>query len=199
MPLPVIVDVVRAAVRGTCPSGQRWINVHHLRKIAGAPWLAGDFTTIDPLLRRLYSGAAFGAGIPWMSSCVAAVTLDDISYTPLDGTSPTSVITAGLAGGAAGTSLPSEVAAVLTLRTNLRGRSHRGRVYLPPVSTGTVSAGGIIPAANVTGEVAQAGGMSTALVAAGYWPCVASYLLHTSSDITSYTMDNRFDVQRGRK
>ncbi len=61
---------------------------------------------------------------------------------PLDGTSSTTSWTtasAGSAGGnASGTDLPEACAQVITWQTGVRGRSHRGRTYLPGVRSNIV-------------------------------------------------------------
>lgn len=200
MPLPVIAGVCRVAYRGTMPSGQRWVNVHHIRKVAVGAWSAADVAIVQPIFVRLYRGAAFGAGAEWMGNCNNALTLDDATYTPLDGTSPSIVQTIAVAGVSGSVSLPSEDAHVLTLRTGFRGRANRGRTFLPAAAIGTMAAGGVLQAASVTATVVQAAGVQAALIAAGYEHVVASYLGAGAQHlITQYTMDNKVDVIRGRK
>lgn len=199
MPLPVIPSVCRVAVRGTCPSGQRWVNVVHVHKAAAGAWVAGDIAVVQPLLVRLWKGAAFGAGADWMGNCNTTCTIDDMTYTPLDGSSPSTVQTVALAGVSASVSLPSEVAFVLTLRTPIRGRRARGRIYLPPPVNGAMVAPGVLQATSVTATVAQATGLQTALIAAGFSLEVTSYKFVQTNAVTVFSMDNKGDVQRGRK
>lgn len=56
----------------------------------------------------------------------------------------------GRAGSSASPALPSEVAAVLTLRTALTGRGNRGRSYIPCWATNALGAGNVISSAAVT-------------------------------------------------
>jgi len=199
MPLPVIANTVRCVVRGTCETGQRWINTVHVQKPAG-PILAADITAIHPILVRLWSGAAYGAGTSCLALCAAGVTCDDVVYTPLDGSSASTVITvAGVGAQPAGQSLPGECSEVLTLRTTTRGRSYRGRIYLPPWYTFERTTNGYILNTGMASMITQALGVQTALVAAGYTLGVASYKLSLITPISTVTMDNKFDVQRGRK
>jgi hypothetical protein len=181
------------------PSGQRWVNVHHVRKVAVGAWAPADVTAVQAIMVRLYKGAAMGGGQDYMANCNNTLTLDDVTYTPLDGTSPSTVVTVALAGASAAVSCPSEVAFVLTLRTGYRGRANRGRVYLPAPITTAIVAPGVLLATSVTSTVAQAVGMQALLVAAGYEHVVASYKYANQHFITGYSMDNKADVQRGRK
>lgn len=57
---------------------------------------------------------------------------------------------AAIPGTSAGTALPDEVAAVVTLRTALRGQAGRGRFYVPGFASNAMGVGGIIAAAAVT-------------------------------------------------
>jgi len=199
MPLPVIANTVRCVSRGTCESGQKWINTVHVQKPAG-PILAADITAIHPILVRLWSGAAYGAGTACIALCASGVTHDDIVYTPLDGTSASTVITVAAVGGqTAGQSLPAECSEVLTLRTTHRGRSYRGRIYLPPWYQAERTTNGYILGTGINSMITQALGVQTALVAAGYTLGVASYKLSLFTSLSTVTMDNKFDVQRGRK
>jgi hypothetical protein len=182
------------------PSGQRWINVVHVRKNAGGSFSPTDWAAAQPILVRLWRGTAFGSGNDWLSNCNNQLTLDDMTCTPLDGSTPSIVTSVNLNGVSAAVSAPSEVAQVLTLRTALRGRAHRGRIYLPSPVVSTYAAGGVLIGANITNFLTQAVGVQNALIAAGYIIVVASYLgSGSASDVITFTMDNKADVQRGRK
>jgi len=200
MPLPTIPGVARCTFRGLMPSGKQWSNVLHCRYAAGASTPGTtELTNLDALLVRLWSGAAFGAGAGWLTNCPTAVTLIDAQYYVLFGGAPPLVITHAAAGSGAGTACPSEVACVMTIRTNTRGRSYRGRTYLPAPNTALIASGGVIAAAPITAALAQWNGCQTALNAIQWSIGVASYLHSTFNDSTSFTMDTRFDVIRHRK
>jgi hypothetical protein len=87
----------------------------------------------------------------------------------------------------------------MTLRTALRGRSHRGRIYLGGFTEALNTTGGIVAAADLTGITLQMEGFRADLSTVSWQWVVASYLLSTSSPVISITSNNKWDVQRGRK
>lgn len=201
MPLPIITNVVRATYRGALGSGTQWANVMHFRWLGGGGGpFAGDIASMDAIVRRLYTGTAFTGGAAWLTFCRSAVSLIDATVYILNGTSVPQLININAQGtNATGTMLPQEVAPVLTLRTAKRGRSYRGRVYLPAPVTTQVDATGNLVGACTTATIAQAIGVYGALGAANWEWVVASYLHATSEPLASITMDSRPDVQRRRK
>lgn len=203
MALPIINGVVRCAAQGKVPSGQNWVNVIHARYTGGAsnPG-ASDITALDALLLRLYTGTAFTTGTPWLTNCTTNTNINQISYTPLDGHTNSTVIT-HVAAGALSNSLPSEVAHVLTIRSTVRGRSGRGRIYLPCASTTAVTASGQHNATVTANIVTQVNGIVGALggpTVAPFWELgVASYKLGIFYPFQNCQMDANPDVQRRRK
>jgi len=218
MPLPAIAGTVRAAVIGAMGNGQTWVNVHHFRYAAGAS--SPGSTEIDGLdveLYRFYVGTAYGSGTPYLTKVASPASISRIDYTPL--IADAGIYSKSHASTATGgtSTLPAEVAAVLTLRTAKRGRRHRGRIYLPAPQTGSTDAAGLWLAAFTTGIIAQYQGMLAALAAKQWVPVVASYgrslvrdpndkydkievtWVPYATDITSVTMDVKPDVMRGRK
>jgi hypothetical protein len=126
--------------------------------------------------------------------------VDNFSYTPLDGLSGAVVFTDTAPGTDAALSMPAEVA-----QTAARGRQNRGRVYLPAAATSKYNADGHIGAAMIAGVLAQIQGVQAALVVAGatlgvgsYGPYVGAGTPHFTP-VTTFTMDDSADVQRGRK
>lgn len=213
MPLPTIPQVVRVAVRGHTAYGTRWVNVMHLHRNSGSPG-AADFPSIVTLLNQLYGGATFGGGgANLLSACNASTGVDDYTFTSLDSQIASVVLSATAAGTGAASSLPAEVAEVLTLRTATRGRRYRGRIYLPPMTTTNVVANGTLAASLATSLPAQMTGFDTALQALGtpYQLGVASYGRSVNrlgvvttwtpfwNHATSFSFDLIPDVQRRRK
>lgn len=216
MALPLIQGVVRAAVRGKTLSGAYWVNVHHMEYALGASTPGTtEIATLDPLLFRLYSGTAFGTGTAWSTKAGSGVTVEQIDYVILDGSSLGSTIphAATFAGG---TALPPECAAVLTLLTGKRGRRFRGRIYLPQPGVTTTDANGAIVTATRTNMKDQYMGMITQLASVQWRPVVASYghgqhtdpITHVvtptswspfATPIIDCRMDSLMDVQRARK
>jgi len=204
MPLPIIAGTVRISYRGLMTSGRQWANVLHARYAGGAstPGVS-DVAALDALLVRCYTGAAFGAGTSWFTKSAPGTTLIDATAYVLNGTSTPQVIAHAAVGTAGGNTLPSEVAHVVTVRTGTRGRSYRGRIYLPASTATHIDATGSLLAADVTTTLAQFTGCAAALggpAVAPFWELgVASYLHNVFTPLSLFTMDAKCDVQRRRK
>lgn len=213
MALPVIAGVVRVAVRGHTAYGTRWVNVLHFKRSSGSP-TSSDYTAIVPLLNQLYGGATFGGGgAAILSGCNASTAVDDYTFTTLDGVIASAVLAGSAGGTGAASSLPAEVAEVISLRSTTRGRRYRGRLYLPPMTVTNVNANGTLAASFATSFPAQCSGFNTALAALGspYTWHVASYgrsvnragIVSTwtpfSTPISTWSLDLIADVQRRRK
>lgn len=213
MPLPTITGVVRVSCRGTNVAGQQWVNVLHFQHgNPGTSFTNSDINALDAKLARLYSGTAYTTGVPWLTICTSNTQLVDFTYYPLDGTSsPTVTPHAALGAAASTTNQPSEVAHVLTLRTGIRGRRYRGRIYLPAAGTGAMSGTtGQMITANVNNFLTQARGLLADLQTIQWYWSVVSYghgTLHGvpqtwtpfSTPLTDVNMDGVADVQRRRK
>jgi hypothetical protein len=196
MPLPVIADTMRVAVRGTAPNGHAWANILHFRK-SGAITFTAAIAILDPLLLSHYSTAS-GAGSPWRNWAHTTSSLTQFEYTPLDGTSATSVITHVVAGLSGGDPLPASVALVATLRTATRGRSYRGRVYNGPLTEDFNLLGKPTAALVAALQVQWDRFVNTALPGTGVSLVVASYLANVATNVVSVSVDGRWDTQRRR-
>lgn len=196
MPLPIIADTIRGAIEGHCANQHHWANVMHFRK-TGALTFAAAIALLDPILFATYNTAS-GGGQPWKAYAPTAAGVERAEYTPLDGTSATTVVTHTLAGTGVAEALPASVSLVVTLRTALRGRSHRGRVYTGPYAEDSNTALGVPLGATLTGVQLQWADLITRLVGTGVSMVVASYKLATSENVTAVTTDSRWDTQRRR-
>jgi len=220
MPLPVIAGVMRCAVVGQTQGGDTWTNVWHARDKAGiTPTPLTRIDELHAMLIRVYTGTAFASGAPWFNACATGVTLTRVDYTALDGMALGYSKAASGAGSSGTSTLPAQTSSVVTLRTAVRGRRTRGRIYLPACSAaGTViTADGKLGAAAVSATIAQIAGLIAALPAIQWELVVASYgksLIKDPNDkydkiestwtpfatpVTNVTMDAVFDVQRRRK
>lgn len=214
MPLPTIAGVVRATWRGSNAAGQQWANVMHFRYADGASAPgSSEIAALDAKLLRLYTGSSYSTGVPWLTHCPPDIKLIDATYYPLTAAGAPTVIAhsqVGIAG--ANTNTAQETAIVLTLRTALRGRKNRGRIYLPAVSTTFMSgAGGVLVATAVSNFLIQARGLLGDLPSIQWKWVVASYGVSVlkngttstwqpyATDLTDVTMDGVPDVQRRRK
>jgi len=137
-----------------------------------------------------------------MWGCVwPTATVNHISVTPLDGSSATYQLNTSGAkwtGSAAAGDPIIAAAAMIKLTTSLRGRSNRGRLYLPFVCE-SVQQGGTIIAGTVTSMQTAWNSFLTAMVAAGSQPVVASYLHAVQHPVAAYTVETFLGTQRRRQ
>ena len=121
-PLPVITDTFRCAFKWQSSTGQTAINVLHFTTLA--PATAPDvFEMLQDTWTRNMTFVVSNTAI-----------INEIDITPLDGTSATFTGATGgglqWTGSAGGDFVPA-LACVVKLQTASRGRSHRGRIFLP--------------------------------------------------------------------
>jgi hypothetical protein len=200
MALPVIADTIRVSVEGLTSQGHRWANVLHFRK-TGAITFAAAIAILDPLLLSHYNVAS-GAGLAMRTFWPTTSSLQLFRYTPLDGVSASTVTSHVFAGLDAAEAMAPSLCCVVTLRTALRGRTHRGRVYQGPF-TESQNNFGSINTAFVTGTVTQWTNFRTALTGSGVSLVVAHYPTPTTpapsaEDVTSFSSDTKWDTQRRR-
>lgn len=141
-------------------------------------------------------GSAYGAIIP------ASTTADSCSTVELDpatGRQTTgSDSTLGLAGTNEGESLPYQCATVVSLLTNQRNRSGRGRFYTPSPAVDQV-AGGRLAAAAVTATLTGAGELIDGLTAASLTPVLYSRTTKETTVVQELRVGNVIDTQRRRR
>jgi hypothetical protein len=170
---------------------------------------ATEIAALDPLLTRLYTGTAFTSGAAWLTNCSTLTKIVQIDYTVLDG-SALGITYAHTGAGTIVTSVPSEVAIVLSLLSNTRGKRYRGRLFLPcPIPGALDNSGNLNPTIKTVTE-AQYLGMMSALAGIQWAPVIASYdkgTLHGvpttwtpfATNVVTPRMDLVPDVQRRRK
>lgn len=219
MALPNIAGTVRCSLQGKAASGEDWVNVYHCRYAAGAS--SPGTTEIQALhakLVRIYTGTAYASGAPWLSVCHPTVTLTKGVYYPLDGTTNVIELSASGVGSGGGNSLPSEVAFAVTIRTAVRGRRTRGRVFMVAPTVNATGANGNLSSATQAFIDNQFEGLITDLGTIQWKLGVASYgeswlknktdphgaMTHSTwtpffTEATSTSVDVLADVQRRRK
>lgn len=95
--------------------------------------------------------------------------------------------------------LPNQIACCVTLRTNLAGRSHRGRMYLPATGASPGADGQINLPTATTFATKWAGFFSDWNTSGDNGQIVVvSALLTSATEVTSVSVDTRLDVQRRR-
>jgi hypothetical protein len=200
MPLPVITNVTRVAFHWfDSHTGGDAVNVMHFRNTAG---------TVDDLLDEIEDWVTGGtpAHGPALWDAVSSGTyVDSMSATKLDGTSATivrpvlGVSNTAWQGQSGGGSLPA-VAATVSLATATRGRSHRGRIFLPTLGESAMTDGLVAGGIRTAMQVGWDDFLDQFNDPAGPGALVvASYKLHTSSDVTSLVVKSHVSTQRRRQ
>lgn len=186
MPLPVIADTYRVALNWTGPSGTHAVNVIHLLK--SGTTAASIASTMDAnVTTNMWNNVS------------ASAQVTSLQVTPLDGSSATYVLNttgAKWTGPNVGTDFAPAVANVISLRSNFRGRSKRGRVYMPYQAEAGMSNG-------VNGNTALSqtawNNWLAAMIAAGAQPVIASYKLASQVPITAIIVESVLGTQRRRQ
>jgi hypothetical protein len=190
--LPIIADVFRVAMNWTEPGGQTATNVMHFRDVAGGNTASDLMTALD----------AHVTANMWLAVFTGAV-VTDVAITPLDGTSATDHFQPATPShwtGQNGADFVPAGSAILKLATTKRGRSHRGRVFLPFLPESSQTKGVL----DSTQEAATTTNWTTFLHALeGATPAwdwvVASYKLATADAVVVVSCEPMIATQRRRQ
>jgi hypothetical protein len=192
-PLPVIANVFRVAYNWKeSGTGQAAVNVIHILDTTATATPADIASNLDAATENLM----------W-SQQVPTASVVDLGITPLDGVHATqhfAPATPGAWVGQNGADWTPDVAIIIKLSTGLRGRSHRGRMFLPFCNKAVVVAGAISggTAGNYTTAFQEfmsdlnTGAKNLELV-------VASYKLATAAVVTSLICEQQVGTQRRRQ
>lgn len=94
---------------------------------------------------------------------------------------------------------PNQVALVLTLRSDLAGRSHRGRMYLPATGADIDPQDGQVSQANLnTVLTAWVTAFSDINDSAAGEVVITSITLDANTAVSSLTLDSKLDIRRSR-
>lgn len=193
-PLPVIANTFRCALNWTMSDfGGSAENVMHINTSVGGKTAADVFEAITDALQADMFAAQYSNAF-----------VKSVSITPLDGTSATvEFITPGTGawvGGSSGQPIPQQ-ANIIKLSTGLRGRSFRGRLFLPWVAENATVNGSIGSTLATTITTAwTAFQAALAADADGPWvQVVASYKLAVATAVTAYGAEPETGTQRRRQ
>lgn len=187
-PLPVIQDVFRVAWEWTAGGDTKAVNVMHFYAPSKSP--TEIFTVIDGTITQ---------------NCFAAVSssanVDNMKITPLAanaGTEEFPVTNANVWTGAGGEEFIPAVSCLIKLSTPFRGRSFRGRLYLPFVGESQQN-GGLLNQTVVTDCQGAWEDLQVSLLAFGIDLVVASYKLEEATTVTKVTCERPVATQRRRQ
>lgn len=190
MPLPVIADAYRVAFDWTnSVTTDTATNVMHFH--APGKTSTDVYTALDTNVTTA------------MWCCVSDLaSIAEVSITPLDGSGITVNAFTGspgrwVGGGGSGDFTPA-VCSLVKLLTAQRGRSYRGRVFLPWVAENDTANGTLTGSAVTAGTAAWATWLA-AMAGAGVFPGVASYTLASVEPIINILVEPRVATQRRRQ
>lgn len=187
MALPVIADVFRVALN--------WIDLDSNSNAVNVMHIEGVGKSSDDLNTAL---EAHVTSAMWTVVANNAY-VQEVDITPLDGSSATSVYAkspvAKWTGVATTDSIP-QVAGLLRINTALRGRSRRGRLFLPFLAEGVQNHGviGVISTTTTAWTTFDA-----AMTADGFRLGVASYLHADFEPAVSEVLEAKTATQRRRQ
>jgi hypothetical protein len=188
-PLPTIANVWRLALNWELGDGsnQTAENVIHVRVTGGTP--PDPATAVDAALTS-----------NMFAPCSTSAIVYSITETPLDGSSASStriVTNPNAHGGTSGAIAPA-FAAVVSLATAERGRSKRGRVFVPMVGLSAITDGSLT--STPAGLMRTAWTTFIAALATAEVPLVvASYKLASATDVISASIKAQGGTQRRRQ
>lgn len=190
-PLPVISNVARVALHwGQYGIAREAVNVMHFRCAPGD--IDALYSAIDTEVTKEM----------WNPLTVNGSQVTHVVITPLDGVTASKDYTTGApakwSGAQAGQELIPQVAALVKLQTAKRGRSYRGRVFLPGVDELHSERGQI----DVSLISAWQSAWTTFLGAMAGYPhklVVASYKHATAEDVTNVAVEQYCGTQRRRQ
>lgn len=185
-PLPEINNVFRCAINWSIAASANAVNVIHVRSLVEL-----DGQEVGEAIRDAAHAAQWG---PVISTAHAQT----LTVTPLDGTSASTEIDVSAdtawVGQTGGQYVP-QVAGVVKFTTAQRGRSKRGRLFMPFVSEGAM----------IDGVLQDMGPVQTGwedflddLPAGGVELVIASYLLESAQKVESVLAETRIGTQRRR-
>lgn len=186
-PLPVIANTYRCALNWKMGVTSNAVNVMHVRKTGSSA--AAVFANLD---------AHWTQDMNSLTTIQAHI--DSVQITPLDGSSSTVVFptdgTDKWKGRASGDGVLN-TCHLLKLNTALRGRSHRGRLFLPFIAEGVLTGAAVDPTLRGEEETAWitfVADMATDLAEL----VVASYKLSQAFSLASIHVESRAGTQRRR-
>lgn len=187
MPLPVIADVFRVTLNWTQTTGS--ISAHNVMHFENAGGTSTD----------VYNDINAHVTAAMWDFVVATGRVSSVSVLPLDGSSATTVFSTASpskwSGAGTGSDWIPQGCGVVTWQTAERGRSRRGRTYLPWVAEGEQAAGVL---ADVAACQTAWTNFLTAMNLTDTIPVVASYKLASTRSVSAFLVRSFLKTQRRR-
>jgi hypothetical protein len=183
-------------MNGTLPSGEVFSTGIHAQSALDIAEVSATWVSA---ITALWTGTG-SAGINDLYTPETILTTSVVTeLDPLTDKAVDQIETAlSIPGGATGTPLPQEVAVVITTRTAQPGPSGRGRLFMPPPASSTVSQEGRLTSGNQLTYVGGFTVMFQAMASATHDP-----ILHSKGRadrlITRFDVGDVFDAMRSRR
>lgn len=189
MPLPLIADVYRCAFKWQDPAfSSNAVNVMHFKKSGSNPAAIAAILNTNVSANMWYCQEA--------SSFIG-----EVDITPLDGTSVTypyiPPVAANWTGQRTTTDKMPNACNLIKLVTAKRGRSYRGRVYLPWIHAASPT-NGVLDAGTVSNCTTAWVAFLAAMASSGAPLVIASYLHATAEPVVAVICERDIATQRRR-
>jgi hypothetical protein len=186
MPLPVISDGYYCAYRFTLVNAQ-----------------SAEVTFSVTAPSTTAADVADDIEAAWASSIKNAQSdstmLVSTSVTPLDGTAAATITPVNITGTNTEDPVPDSIAAIVTLRTGLAGRSNRGRMYWPGMGVDMLSGDGYtLDSSFITGFQSAVDSWHSAMSGTSETLGVLSRALSSFREVTSLEVRRTIGTQRRR-
>lgn len=188
---PFFEGLVEARVTQTGPTSSEMVNVLYFGR-AGAAAFSVEALEIDSSLRQMYTTLATQS----LSSQWRVTHIDYIDRSEADGESLTT--NTDIIGANAGDALNSAFACCISWRTAQTGRRHRGRTFITGWAEASNSGTAHILDATVTVVQNAANALLATLALDSHALVILSRVGQELTQVTTATVDNRWDIQRRR-
>ncbi len=177
---------------------EEWSLTLHTQKAGGTLSAAAAAWAASAAVLWNGTGASDSIG-QYCKSTTTLTVASTAELDPLTGRQLGRVETAlALAGSGTGETLPPQVSVVASLRTALATRAGRGRCYLPPFTTASITAGRLATATRAVVAPAVQKWLQS-LITATYIPCVYHRTAKTHDNIVTIDIGDVCDTQRRRR
>lgn len=198
-PLPIITNICRVAVLGTTPSGTPWAHVFHFKNDTGGSMDSAIIAARTSIEQWYDKGVMTAGGHGWMNLVDSDCKTEHYRYTPLDGTTASTVVDRTTTGATSDQALAPDLAAIVSWHTAIRGPRGRGRQYLPGFGEGSNDTNGRFDSTNAATLATDANHFKDSMSLSSTPLVVASYLHNDYHQVLSASVPRVWAGQRRRR
>lgn len=183
-------DVLRLSIEGTWNGATKMVNVFHYRPAVG------NLTPSPDQLCELWD-AQLTTG--YLALLNQAFVLEKLVCVPAVGNGAGAELAINRNGSNANNSMAAQVAAIISWRTTKRGRSYRGRTYLPPCGEDVINGNFLSAYQDLVRDWAELAMTIETVGFSHYHLVIASYTLQDKTDVVSASVPVYPGTQRRRR